>query len=505
MDGSLRDDAAVPSRNEVRLGLAFYAFGLTAPLVVILCRIFFFPTFRYNNPVLHAVIEGSGATIALITGGLLYVLHRQFHWTDKFRWASCSLISMGTIALVHILITSDENSLVAAELLNNLCAGSLAMLCWLPARENSRLPRQPWVELGSFLGSAAIAIWAIDNPQSFPTWLETTGYSQNYFVLSALSAIFFLAAATKFFLDYRATQKTKNLFIGDLFLLSGVSAVFPATFVPWGPLWWSWQVLQFLGYLCAFALVTVLAIRLEKQLETSEMELKRLTDELARSNEDLVRFAHVASHDLQQPLRMIAMHLAIIDEAEIAKLSEDARQSVDFARDGAKRLQAMVTQLLRFSEYGSGKLQLEPVDLNGLVETLVASLDPLIAETHAEITVSPLPRLVCQPSLLSEALQNLIVNAIKYHGPTPPRIRVEAHENDRELVVVVKDEGTGIDPKFQKCIFDPLRRLHGPEIPGTGMGLTSTKRIIERLGGRIWLESSPGLGSSFFFSIPRRA
>jgi len=495
-------EAEAPSRTEFRLGLAFYLFGLVAPLVVILCRIFYFPSFRYNNHVLHAIIEASGSTLALVTGGMLYLLNRQFHWTDKFRWASCSLISMGTLALVHILTANDDHSLVASELMNNLCAGFLAVLCWLPAKPESSMPRQAWPELATFVGATGIAVLTTHSPSFFPTWLEATGYSQSYFLLSVISAVFFLSAATKFFLDYRTTKKTKNLFLGDLFLLSGVSAVFPATFAPWGPVWWSWQVLQFLGYLCAFLLVTVLAVRLEKQIEASQAELKRLSDELARSNEDLVHFAHVASHDLQQPLRMISMYLTLIPPTEIEKLDAETKEFIAFARDGAKRLQAMVVQLLRFSEVGRGDLKLEPVDLSALAQTVVTGLGPLIHETGAEVQFGQLPSLRCQPSLLSEALQNLIVNAIKYHGPTRPHVQVEAAKVEGELVVSVKDHGLGIEPRFQKCIFEPLRRLHGQEIPGTGMGLASTKRIIERLGGKIWLESTPGQGSTFSFSIP---
>jgi two-component system, sensor histidine kinase and response regulator len=241
------------------------------------------------------------------------------------------------------------------------------------------------------------------------------------------------------------------------------------------------------------------AIR-EKRLRE---EHKQAQEELARSNQDLEQFAYVASHDLQEPLRMVATYTQLLAERYRGRLDDNADKYIHYAVDGALRMQALVQDLLTFSRIGRQGTDLQSTDCNVVVETAVKNLRTVVDESKARVTHDSLPTVIADGSQLLQVFQNLIGNALKFRGPDPPAIHVGASKKGREWVFSVADNGIGIAPEFAEQIFVIFKRLHTrAEYPGSGIGLSICKKIIERQGGRIWVESRAGQGSTFKFTLP---
>lgn len=231
-------------------------------------------------------------------------------------------------------------------------------------------------------------------------------------------------------------------------------------------------------------------------------ELARTTEELARSNKELEEFAYVASHDLQEPLRMVSSYLSLLERRYKGKLDQDADDFIHFAVDGATRMQQLIKDLLTYSRVGTRGKPFVPTDS---YQALAAALDNLqiaVQEQEAVITHDPLPTVMADSSQLTQLFQNLVGNAIKFHGAEKPAIHVSASEKGGEWVFAVRDNGIGIAPENFERIFVIFQRLHTrEEYPGTGIGLSVCKRIVERHGGRIWVESELGKGTVFHFTL----
>jgi PAS domain S-box-containing protein len=234
--------------------------------------------------------------------------------------------------------------------------------------------------------------------------------------------------------------------------------------------------------------------------------LSHFNTELQRSNAELEQFASVASHDLQEPLRMITSYLKLLDTRYAGRLDAQAQEFLAYAVDGATRMRALIEALLSFSRAGSIHSDFQPLPAATVFEQAIENLRAAIAETHAEITCDPLPEIVADASLLVQVFQNLIANGIKFHNGGVPRIHVSAVQQDQQWVFSVHDNGIGIEPRHASRIFRIFERLQSSErYPGTGIGLAIAQKIVERHGGRIWFESQAGNGSTFYFSIPRAA
>ncbi len=237
--------------------------------------------------------------------------------------------------------------------------------------------------------------------------------------------------------------------------------------------------------------------------QQAEIELRHTSSDLARSNADLQQFAYVASHDLFEPLRMVSSFLQLLRERARGKLDKPSEEFIDFALDGAHRMKALIDDLLAYSRVDIRRRALEPVSCEEVFNTVSVNLKVAIEETGAVITHEPLPTVRGDLVQLTQVIQNLVGNAIKFHGQAAPRIHVSAHQKEGEWVFSVRDNGIGIDPKHFNRIFEIFQRLHTRhEYAGTGMGLAICKRIIERHGGKIWVESTPGKGSTFHFTLP---
>jgi light-regulated signal transduction histidine kinase (bacteriophytochrome) len=239
------------------------------------------------------------------------------------------------------------------------------------------------------------------------------------------------------------------------------------------------------------------------QLELAKQALQRKSQELGRSNAELEQFAYVASHDLQEPLRMVASYTQLLARRYRGKLDKDADEFIEFAVDGATRMQTLIRDLLSYSRVMTQGRSPQPVDAKVACTAALENLRKSIEESHARVSVGTLPTVKADATQLTQLFQNLIGNALKYRNERAPEIRVDAKPTEQAWLFSVQDNGIGIEPQYYERIFQMFQRLHTrAEYSGTGIGLAICRRIVERHGGRIWVESQPGAGSTFLFAIP---
>ena len=239
-----------------------------------------------------------------------------------------------------------------------------------------------------------------------------------------------------------------------------------------------------------------------RELENANTQLVEQAVRLARTNAELERFVYVSSHDLQEPLRMISGFTQLLAQRYQGKLGADADDFINYAVDGADRMSRLIKDLLKYSLLGTQAIRSAPVDFEELWYRAVMDLKVSIEESGAVLTHDPLPTLMGDATQLGQVLQNLLANAIKFTRATP-QIHVCAEQKGQEWVFGVRDNGIGIEPQYTERIFEVFRRLHTrSEYPGTGIGLAICKRVIETHGGRMWIESEYGKGSTFYFTLP---
>jgi light-regulated signal transduction histidine kinase (bacteriophytochrome) len=249
-------------------------------------------------------------------------------------------------------------------------------------------------------------------------------------------------------------------------------------------------------------------IQKELQIYREKLEelVKQRTAELERSNHELQQFAYVASHDLQEPLRMVASFVQLIADKYSDKLDEKGLNYIHFAVDGAMRLQNLIQGLLSYSRVESTAQISEATDCNEVLQDVKQNLFPLITETQAEIIIDHLPVVMADRIQMMQLFQNLLGNAIKFRGADKPRIHISVTESSENYIFSVKDNGIGIEPQYAERIFVIFQRLHHRDAyPGTGIGLAICKKIVERHGGRLFVQSEPGKGSTFMFTLPKEA
>lgn len=240
------------------------------------------------------------------------------------------------------------------------------------------------------------------------------------------------------------------------------------------------------------------------EIKKAEAELAARTEALLRSNQELEQFAYMVSHDLQTPLRAVDCYVQLLKESCQGRLDAEADKLIDSAAGAVARMQTLIRDLLEYSRVGKAEPADVPVNLGTVVNAVADSLRKTIGETGAVLKVEPLPTVPGSPVRMAQLFENLIGNALKYRGARPPEIRIRAEEREAEWVISVQDNGIGMEPQYFVRIFEAFQRLHAREYSGTGIGLAVCKKIVELLGGRIWVESRPGEGSTFSFSLPRR-
>ncbi len=248
--------------------------------------------------------------------------------------------------------------------------------------------------------------------------------------------------------------------------------------------------------------VTRVNLELEKRVGDRTAELSERAKDLARSNSELQQFAYVASHDLQEPLRMVASFTQLLARRYSEQLDDDARDFIQFAVDGATRMQTLISDLLNYSRVGTQGKPLVPTDSEQVLQPVLENLKYSLEESGAEISHEPMPWVMADATQLGQLFQNLVSNAIKFRSEIPPRIQISAEKDGRDWKISVRDNGIGIAPEHADRVFIIFQRLHTKtEYPGTGIGLAISKKIIERHGGRIWIEPSPGGGTTFCFTL----
>jgi PAS domain S-box-containing protein len=244
----------------------------------------------------------------------------------------------------------------------------------------------------------------------------------------------------------------------------------------------------------------------ELQEKKSSAALAAQAELLARTNADLEQFAYAASHDLQEPLRMITTYSQLLLKGYRGQLEGEAGLCVQNIADGTRRMRDLLADLLAYTQLTTeGQMSSEIADLNSVWETTLHNLKAAIEENGAVVTCDPLPVVPGREAHFIQLFQNLVGNSIKYRSDSPPRVHVAAEQQDGVWRFAVSDNGIGIDPLYQKQIFGIFKRLHGKQIPGTGIGLAICQRVVERGGGRIWVESEPDRGATFYFTLPRES
>ncbi|HEY3835997.1 MAG TPA: PAS domain S-box protein [Bryobacteraceae bacterium] len=234
-----------------------------------------------------------------------------------------------------------------------------------------------------------------------------------------------------------------------------------------------------------------------------QQDRERLLREVRRSNEELSAFSHVVAHDLRAPLRSVKTYAELLERYLEEQLDPTARQFMTFVTEGCESMEQLIESLLRYAESGN-QLTASRVNVNAVIDGLQRRLEPMIRESNATITSDILPEIEADPVRLLQLFQNLLVNAINYRDTTPPRIHISAEQSADEYRFAITDNGVGIAREHFDLIFAPMTRLHTRNVPGTGVGLALCRKIVERHGGRIWVESVVGKGSTFFFTLPRR-
>ena len=236
----------------------------------------------------------------------------------------------------------------------------------------------------------------------------------------------------------------------------------------------------------------------------AERQIQQASEELKRSNNELQQFAYVASHDLQEPLRMIASYVQLLERRYKGRLDSDADEFIAFALDGCMRMKRLIQDLLAYSRAGGQKGSLRRASCLEALDNALANLARTLEENGAIVTHDPLPSLIADHPQLSRIFQNLVGNGLKYRGPDPPRIHISCARGEGDnWIFSVQDNGIGIEPQYFERIFMLFQRLHPQdEVAGSGIGLSICQKILGRMGGKIWLDSTPGKGSTFYFSLP---
>lgn len=273
------------------------------------------------------------------------------------------------------------------------------------------------------------------------------------------------------------------------------------------PFWQQWwfRILTLLIIIIAiYAIYEYKVYSLKKNQQILEQKIKERTEALSNSNKELEQFAYVASHDLQEPLRMITSYLQLLEKRYTAKLDEDAKEFIHFAVDGAKRMQMLITDLLSYSRISTQGKAFESVNMKEITDYAVMNLELSIEENEAQINYDALPIVQADSIQMERLMQNLIGNAIKYRKKEEtPVVHISANQQDNQWIFAVKDNSIGIPEDQFDRIFNVFQRLHGRnEYSGTGIGLASCKKIVERHGGKIWVESKVDAGSTFYFTLP---
>ncbi len=482
------------------------------------------PQRRFENEPLHSTMEAVEALSVLL---MAFFLIGRKEEGDELVLPGLGFLGMGIINAAHAASWPGEQ-FVSLRAVASLAGGLGFALVWLPANRQAVFSRA-WVVFTVIAGSLALCAWTFLSPIGFPVMVRQGEFTAAAVTINLLAGLLFLVGTWRFTIE-RYSERSEDLefgLIGVFFGLSGLTFQYSTL---WSESWWYWHALRLaasllvLGLLVRGHLRTVASLKaLLIERTRAEQERERLVMELQRSNKELEQFASVCSHDLQEPLRVMSGFAQVIEERYKGKLDETGDSFIGRIVDASLRMHHLINDLLDYSRVTTRGRPFKPVDCNEVLQKALANLRTAVDEAGAVITADPLPVVPADESQIVRLFQNLVGNAVKYRKKEePPRVHVSAGivsdgrklagcvagENvslpDKGWLFSVRDNGIGIDSRSFERIFEIFQRLHSrSEYPGTGIGLAICKKIVERHGGCIWVESELGKGSSFFFILPR--
>jgi signal transduction histidine kinase len=484
--------------------LAATASTVVAAMVLLATKDTVLLGWRWANEPLHAFIEGVGAFIAMCLASLLLHLDSRDPEVRHNRPIAGAFIAMGLLDAAHAA-NGVGNAFVWFHSAATLAGGTLFSLVWIPHQIRKGLRIWP-------IAIACISIvvaFALASDR-LPMMLQDGAFTTVARGLNIVGGLLFFAAGGRLLLDYRVTRSHDDLLFALLCGLFGGAGVLFEHSQLWDLTWWAWHFLRIFAYGIGLWFVVVHVRREETKLRRSNSALARArrvlektVADLERSNRELEQFAYVASHDLQEPLRMVGSFTQLIDQRYRDRLDDNGREFITYAVEGAHRMQELIQSLLVYSRVGSRGPQFTQTDCQKVMDAILSDQYTALEESGATITVAALPRVPADATQLGHLFHHLIVNAIKFHSDRPLAIHVLAEERDREWHFAVQDNGIGIDPQYAERIFTLFQRLHTRDrYPGTGIGLAICKKIVQQHGGRIWVDSQPDRGATFHFTLP---
>jgi len=494
-------------------------------------------TFRqdylYFNSLLHSSMETLGAFIALAMAVLLFDRkHEKFG--GKFFSIAVGFLGMGLLTGFHA-ITWQGNGLILLISISNLLGGFFFSLIYVKSfsiYKDTTFNR--WLPLIVAVGLVILAVWTFLFRKTLPAMAIEGKFTTAAIAFNSLGGILFILAGGQILYDYHLSKKLGIYFLAAMSFFFGLSGLMFTVSSLWSLTWWFLHIIRLVAYMLVVAFMyhefkvadeelklyrdnlenlvkqrTVELADTNEQLSAeiqvrklAQAELEKQKSELKRSNEDLEQFAFIASHDLKSPLQSIAAHSQLLTELYKGKLDADADKYIANILDGIFRMKEIIDDLLTYSRVTTQLIAFSSFDSNKAFRQSLVNLQDEIEKSGTEINSDSLPKIRGDPTQICELFQNLIGNAIKYSAPKP-KIQVRARKKDNEWIFSVSDNGIGIDPKYYEQIFIVFKRLHNrKEYSGTGVGLAICKKIVERHGGKIWVESEPGKGSTFYFTIP---
>jgi signal transduction histidine kinase len=458
----------------------------------------------WPNAPLHALIEGIGAFIAICLAALLLHLDSGSPETRHNRPIAGAFIVTGLLDAAHAA-TVVGNAFVWFHSAATLAGGALFSLVWLPHRHLVRFKVWPIA-----IACLALVAGAVLGNDHLPTMARGTEFTATARALNVTGGVLFLMAGARLFLSFRRTRNPDDLLFTALCGLFGGAGVLFELSRLWDVAWWAWHFLRLLAYGIGLWFMVLHVRREETKLRRTNAALARARKvlektvaDLERSNRELEQFAYVASHDLQEPLRMVGSFTQLLAQRYGDRLDNDGHEFITYAVEGAHRMQALIQSLLAYSRVGNHAPQFTHTDCGAVFDAVLADHGTAIEGSRATITAVPLPRLSADAKLLGLLFQHLILNAIKFRGDQPLAIHVSAEKQMGEWHFMVRDNGIGIEPQYADRIFTLFQRLNPREnYSGTGIGLAICKKIVHHHGGRIWVESQPGDGATFHFTLP---
>ena len=457
---------------------------------------FFLPGESWVHEPLHSSLEAMGSLAAFCLAILVLLLQRYEGYTAHRVWISCAFAAMGALDIFHASVSAGV-PFVWFRSIATFVGGFFFVLTLIKDRK-VRPFAAFFPPVAIALSSVSLGALSAHYPHALPLMIMEGRFTAYAMAINIAGGIFFIAAAANFLKIFLSRGRPDELIFLNLCLLFGLAGLlFPASEL-WSVDWWLWHVLRLVGYLIALPYLFFIFQRFEK-------ELQALVAELRRSNEELEHFAYVASHDLKEPLLSVASNIKLLERRIRNGKPEETGEFIENSLQQLNMMQQLISDLLIYSRVGTQAKPFEKISCNAVFRSALDNLKISIDKKQATITADPLPEVLADPVQMVQLMQNLLANGLKFCEDRPPVIHVSAvRGGEEEWIFSVRDNGIGIPAGEQERIFEMFGRLHKDKFHGTGIGLATCKKIVERHGGRIWVKSEQGKGSTFFFTIPIR-